>query len=65
MLNFLKSIFTWWNGATIGARFHIGRRGGRRGLGHGHAGECEEQQGELEGQAGRHRTLAYFGVQAS
>ena len=27
MLNFLKSIFTWWNGATIGARFHIGRRG--------------------------------------
>lgn len=27
MLNFLKSIFTWWNGATLGARFHIGRRG--------------------------------------
>ena len=27
MLNFLKSIFTWWNGATVGARFHIGRRG--------------------------------------
>jgi NADH:ubiquinone oxidoreductase subunit len=23
----LKSIFTWWNGATIGARFTIGRRG--------------------------------------
>jgi len=23
----LRSIFTWWNGATIGARFHIGRRG--------------------------------------
>ena len=23
----LKTIFTWWNGATIGARFHIGRRG--------------------------------------
>ena len=22
----LKSIFTWWNGATIGARFDIGRR---------------------------------------
>jgi NADH:ubiquinone oxidoreductase subunit len=20
-------IFTWWNGASIGARFHIGRRG--------------------------------------
>ena len=27
MLNFLKSIFTWWNGATFGARFHIARRG--------------------------------------
>jgi hypothetical protein len=23
----LKSIFTWWNGATIGARFDIGRQG--------------------------------------
>lgn len=23
----LKSIFTWWNGAAFGARFHIGRRG--------------------------------------
>lgn len=23
----LKSIFTWWNGAALGARFHIGRRG--------------------------------------
>jgi|TARA_R100000935_G_scaffold42867_1_gene64930 NADH:ubiquinone oxidoreductase subunit len=22
-----KAIFTWWNGATLGARFHIGRRG--------------------------------------
>jgi NADH:ubiquinone oxidoreductase subunit len=26
-LKVLKSIFTWWNGATIGARFTIGRRG--------------------------------------
>lgn len=23
----LKAIFTWWNGAALGARFHIGRRG--------------------------------------
>ena len=23
----LKAIFTWWNGATIGQKFHIGRRG--------------------------------------
>lgn len=27
MINFLKSIFTWWNGATIGVRFTVGRRG--------------------------------------
>jgi len=27
VLNFLRSIFTWWNGATFGQRFHIGRRG--------------------------------------
>ena len=25
--NVLKAIFTWWNGATIGAAFHIKRRG--------------------------------------
>lgn len=23
----LKAIFTWWNGATLGQRLHIGRRG--------------------------------------
>ena len=23
----LKSIFTWWNGATLGVRFTVGRRG--------------------------------------
>ena len=27
MLNFLKSIFTWWNGATWGIRWTVGRRG--------------------------------------
>ena len=27
VLNFLRSIFTWWNGGTFGARFHINRRG--------------------------------------
>ena len=26
-LRVLKAIFTWWNGATIGQKFHIGRRG--------------------------------------
>ncbi len=27
MLDLLKSIFTWWNGATIGARWTIGKHG--------------------------------------
>jgi NADH:ubiquinone oxidoreductase subunit len=27
VLNFLKSMVTWWNGATLGVRFHVGRRG--------------------------------------
>jgi NADH:ubiquinone oxidoreductase subunit len=27
VINLLKSIFTWWNGATIGVRFNVGRRG--------------------------------------
>jgi len=27
VLNLLKTIFTWWNGATVGVRFHVGRRG--------------------------------------
>lgn len=26
MINFLKSLFTWWNGATPGIRFTIARR---------------------------------------
>ena len=25
-MNLFKSLFTWWNGGTVGARFHIGRR---------------------------------------
>jgi len=27
VINVLKSIFTWWNGATLGVRFTIGKRG--------------------------------------
>lgn len=27
MFNFIRSIFTWWYGGTIGARFTVGRRG--------------------------------------
>jgi NADH:ubiquinone oxidoreductase subunit len=26
-MSLLKSIFTWWNGATMGVRFTVGRRG--------------------------------------
>lgn len=26
MINFLKSLFTWWNGATLGVRFTVFRR---------------------------------------
>ncbi len=26
MFKFLQSMFTWWNGATIGIRFTVGRR---------------------------------------
>jgi NADH:ubiquinone oxidoreductase subunit len=31
VLSFLKSIFTWWNGATIGVRFTAWRRGAQVG----------------------------------
>jgi NADH:ubiquinone oxidoreductase subunit len=27
LISLLKSIFTWWNGATMGVRFTVGRRG--------------------------------------
>lgn len=31
MKNFLLQIFTWWNGQTLGTRFHTWRRGERVG----------------------------------
>ena len=31
MKNFLIQIFTWWNGATVGTRFHTWRKGERVG----------------------------------
>ena len=27
MKEFLRGIFTWWNGGTFGVKFHVGRRG--------------------------------------
>lgn len=31
MLTFLKQFFTWWNGQTLGTRFHTWRKGERVG----------------------------------
>ena len=50
----LKSIFTWWNGATMGARFDIGRRAGFVGkddLGNKY---FEERKPSLEGRKRRY-----------
>lgn len=50
----LKSIFTWWNGATIGARFDIGRRA--RFIGQDDQGNkyYEERKPSLEGRKRRY-----------
>ena len=50
----LKSIFTWWNGATIGARFDIGRRA--RPVGQDDQGNkyFEERKPSLEGRKRRY-----------
>ena len=50
----LKSIFTWWNGATIGARFDIGRRA--RAVGQDDQGNkyFEERKPSLEGRKRRY-----------
>ncbi len=50
----LKSIFTWWNGATIGARFDIGRRA--RSVGQDDQGNkyFEERKPSLEGRKRRY-----------
>lgn len=50
----LKAIFTWWNGATIGARFDIGRRAsyvGKDELGNKY---YEERRPSLEGRKRRY-----------
>ena len=50
----LKSIFTWWNGATIGARFDIGRRAvfvGKDDVGNKY---YEERKVSLEGRKRRY-----------
>jgi NADH:ubiquinone oxidoreductase subunit len=56
----LKRIFTWWNGATLGALFDIGRRG--RFVGQDEAGNryYEERRPSLEGR--RRRWVVYDGL---
>ena len=50
----LKSIFTWWNGATIGARFDIGRRAGYVGKDDTGNKYYEERRPSLEGRKRRY-----------
>ena len=50
----LKSIFTWWNGATIGARFDIGRRAGFVGKDDQGNKYYEERKPSLEGRKRRY-----------
>lgn len=50
----LKSIFTWWNGATMGARFDIGRRAGYVGSDDFGNKYYEERRPSLEGRKRRY-----------
>ncbi|WP_395647506.1 NADH:ubiquinone oxidoreductase subunit NDUFA12 [Terricaulis sp.] len=56
----LKRIFTWWNGATLGAMFDIGRRGvlvGKDEFGNRY---FEEKRPSLEGR--KRRYVIYSGL---
>jgi NADH:ubiquinone oxidoreductase subunit len=50
----LKSIFTWWNGATIGARFDISRRAAYVGADQTGNKYYEERKPSLEGRKRRY-----------
>jgi NADH:ubiquinone oxidoreductase subunit len=50
----LKAIFSWWNGATIGARFDIGRRANRVGQDEQGNTYYEERKPSLEGRKRRY-----------
>jgi NADH:ubiquinone oxidoreductase subunit len=50
----LKAIFTWWNGATIGARFDIGRRAAPVGKDEFGNKYFEERKTSLEGRKRRY-----------
>lgn len=54
MLDFLKSLLTWWNGATLNTRFYTWRKGVKIG---------EDRQGNsfYENRAGSRRWVIYNG----
>ena len=56
----LKSIFTWWNGATLGARMDIGRRGALVGEDEQGNRYFEERKASLEGR--KRRYVVYNGL---
>lgn len=56
----LKSIFTWWNGATIGTLFDIGRRGTLVGKDEYGNRYYEERRPSLEGR--KRRYVVYDGL---
>jgi NADH:ubiquinone oxidoreductase subunit len=56
----LKQIFTWWNGATLGAMFDIGRRGAFVGEDEQGNRYYEERRPSLEGR--KRRYVIYKGL---
>jgi NADH:ubiquinone oxidoreductase subunit len=56
----LKRIFTWWNGATLGALFDIGRRGAFVGEDEQGNRYYEERRPSIEGR--RRRYVIYNGL---
>ena len=56
----LKAIFSWWNGATLGARFDIGRRGVFVGQDEQGNKYYEEKRPSIEGR--KRRYVIYNGL---
>lgn len=56
---FLKRLFTWWNGATLGAQYDINRRGQRIGADEQGNTYYEERRPSLDGR--KRRWVLYKG----
>jgi NADH:ubiquinone oxidoreductase subunit len=56
---FLKQLFTWWNGATLGAQYDINRRGRRVGADEQGNTYYEERRPSLDGR--KRRWVLYKG----